>query len=61
MIEEVKYGKWVMKKEFNKKFIMSKKDEKDFWKAEKGWISGNKYVEIDVWIRDHYHANGKYR
>lgn len=30
MLEEVKYGKGVMKKEFNKKFIMSKKDEKDF-------------------------------
>ena len=30
MLAEVKYGKGVMKKEFKKKFIMSKKDEKDF-------------------------------
>ena len=61
MLDEVKYCKKVMKKEFNKPLKMAKEDEKKFQKAEECHICDKKYTDKDIRVRDHCHITGKYR
>ena len=61
MLDEVKYCKMVMKKEFNKPLKMTKEDEKKFQKAEECHICNKKYTDKDIQVRDHCHITGKYR
>ena len=58
MLDEVKYGKKVMKKEFNKPLKMTKNDEEKFQKADKCHICNKKYNKTDVKVRDHCHITG---
>ena len=51
MLEEVKYCKKVMKKEFNKPLRMMKDDEEKFQKAEKCHICNKKYTNKDIRVR----------
>ena len=60
MLEEVKYCKKVMKKEFNKPLRMTK-DEENFQKAKKCHICEKEYTEKDIRVRDHCHVTQKYR
>ena len=61
MLKEVKYCKNIMKKEFNKPLQMTKKDEKEFQKADECYICNKKYTDEDIKVRDHCHITGKYR
>ena len=61
MIEGSKYCSDVMKKCFNKKLVMTEKDNGDFKNSTKFWICDNAYVEDDVKVTDHCSATGKYR
>ena len=61
MLEEVKYCKNVMKKDFNRPLRMTKDNEKEFQKADKCHICEKKYNETDVRVRDHCHITGQYR
>ena len=61
MLDEVKYCKNVIKKEFNKPLKMTKEDEKEFNKAEECHICNIKYNDDDIKVRDHCHITGKYR
>ena len=61
MLEEVKYCKKVMKKEFNKPLRMTKDDEKEFQKSNKCHICEKEYTEKDIRVRDHCHITGQYR
>ena len=61
MLEEVKYCKKVIKKEFNKPLRMTKEDEEEFQKANKCHICNKKYTNEDIKVRDHCHITGKYR
>ena len=48
------------KKHFNKKLVISKKDNEDFENSSKCWICNNNYTDNDVTVRDHCQINGKY-
>ena len=61
LLDEVKYCKKVMKKEFNKPLRMTKEDEAKFQKANECYICNNKYTDKDIRVRDHCHITGKYR
>ena len=61
MLEEVKYCKKKMKKEFNKPLRMTKEDEEEFQKANECHICNIKYTNEDIKVRDHCHITGKYR
>ena len=61
MLEEVKYCKKVMNKEFNKPLRMTKDDEEEFQKADKCHICEKEYNKTDVRVRDHCHITGQYR
>ena len=61
MLEEVKYCKHIMKKEFNKPLIMTKDDEDKFQKAQECHICNKQYTKKDIRVRDHCHITGKYR
>lgn len=61
LLDEVKYCKKVMKKEFNKPLIMTKEDEEKFLKANECYICNKKYTDKDIKVRDHCHITGKYR
>ena len=61
ILQEVKYCKNIMKKEFNKPLRMTNKDEKKFKKADKCHICNKKYTNEDIKVRDHCHITGKYR
>ena len=61
MLEEVKYCKKIMKKEFNKPLRMTKEDEEEFQKANECHICNKKYTNEDIKVRDHCHITGKYR
>ena len=61
MLEEVKYCKKVMKKEFNKPLKMTKDDEEKFQKADGCHIREKQYNTTDVRVRDHCHITGQYR
>ena len=61
MLEEIKYCKKIMKKEFNKPLKMTKDDEKEFKKAKECHICDKKYSEKYIRVRDRCHITGKYR
>ena len=61
MLDEVKYCKRIIKKEFNKPLKMTKEDEKKFKKADECHICSKKYTDKDIRVRDHCHITGKYR
>lgn len=61
MLEEVKYCKKVMEKEFNKPLRRTKDDEEEFQKADKCHICVKEYNKTDVRVRDHCHLTGQYR
>ena len=61
MLDEVKYCKNVMRKEFNKPLRMKKEDEVKFKKADECHICNKKYTDKDIRVRDHCHITGKYR
>ena len=61
MLEEVKYCKKRMKKEFNKPLRMTKEDEEEFQKGNECHICNKKYTNEDIKVRDHCHITGKYR
>ena len=61
MLEEVKYCKKIMKKEFNKPLRMTKEDEEEFQKANECHICNKKYTNEDIKVRDHCHITSKYR
>ena len=50
-----------MKTHFNKKLVMTEKDDKDFENASKYWICDDIYVVVDIKVRDHSYINEKYR
>ena len=61
MLEEVKYCKAVIKKQFNKPLVMTKDDEQHFKTMDGCHICGEKYTDKDVHVRDHCHITGKFR
>ena len=61
MLEEVKYCKDVIKKNFNKSLVMTEDDQMRFKLMDECYICGEKYVEKDVRVRDHCHITGKFR
>ena len=61
MLDEVKYCKRIIKKEFNKPLKMTKEDEEKFQKADECHICNKKYTNQDIRVRDHCHITGKYR
>ena len=61
MLEEGKYCKAVIKKHFNKPLVMTEVDEQHFKTMNGCHISGEKYTEKDVRIRDHCHITRKFR
>ena len=50
-----------MKKHFNKKLVITKKDDKDFKNSTEYWICENHYINNDVKLRDPCHVTGKCR
>ena len=60
-IKESKYYMDVMKKHFNKKLVMTKKDNEVFKNSTRYWICDNDYVHNDVKVRNHCHITKKYR
>ena len=61
MLEEVEYCKAVIKKHFNKPLVMTQVDEQHFKTMDGCHISGEKYTDKDVRVRDHCHITGKFR
>ena len=61
MIGESKYCSDAIKKHFNKKLSMTKKDATDFENFSKLWIRDNDYVKGDFKVKDHCHITGKYK
>ena len=61
MLDEVKYCKRIIKKEFNKPFNMTKENEEEFQKADECHICNKKYTADDIRVRDHCHITGKFR
>ena len=61
MLEEVKYCKKIMKKEFNKLLRMTKEDEEEFQKVNECHICNKKNTNEEIKVRDHCHITGKYR
>ena len=51
----------MIKKHFNKEFVMTKEDNEDFENSAKCWICDNDYIDTDVKVRDYCHITGKYR
>ena len=51
----------MIKKLFNKKLVMTKKDYEDIEISTKCWICNNDYIDNDVKVRDYCHITGKYR
>ena len=61
MLDEVKYCKRIIKKEFNKPLNMTKENEEEFKKADECHICNKKYTADDIRVRDHCHITGKFR
>ena len=61
MLEEVKYCKDVIKKNFNKPLVMTEDDQMRFKLMDECYICGEKYTDKDVRVRDHCHITGKFR
>ena len=61
MLDEVKYCKRIIKKEFNKPLNMTKENEEQFQKSDECHICNKKYTADDIRVRDHCHITGKFR
>ena len=61
MIEESKYCSEVMKKHFNKEFVMTKEDNEDFKNSTKCWTCDNDYIDNYIQVKDRCHITGIYR
>ena len=61
MLEEVKYCKTVIKKQFNKPLVMTEVDKQCLKTMHRCHICGEKYTDKDVRVRDHCHITGKFR
>ena len=61
MLDEVKYCKEVMRRNFNKPLKMTDNDELSFKLEQKCYICEESYKDKDVRVRDHCHITGKYR
>ena len=61
MVKEGKSCSDVVEKHFNKKNLITKKDNEDFENSPKCWICDNNYVGDDVKVRDNCHITGKYK
>ena len=61
MTEESKYCSDMMEKHFNKKLVMTKKDNEDFQNSTTCRICDNNYIDNDVKERNHCHIFGKYK
>ena len=61
MTEESKNCSDMMKKHFNKEFVMTKEGNEDFENSTKCLICDNDNGHRDVKVRDHCHITGKYR
>ena len=61
MIEESKYYSNMIKRDFNKELVTTKKNNEDFENSTKCWICGNDYIDGDVKVSDHCHITKKYR
>ena len=61
LIEESKCCSDMMEKHFNKKFVMTKKDNEDFENSTNCWIWENDYIDGNVKVRNRCHITGKYR
>ena len=59
MIGESKYCSDVMKKQFNKERVMTRKDNQDFENCTKCLICDNDFTDNDVKVTDHCHITGK--
>ena len=59
MIEN--FLKEIIKQNFNKKMIISKKEQNDFENAISCHICNKEYNNKDVPVTDHCHVTGKYR
>ena len=60
ILEEYDYCKKIMKKHFNKNFVMSAEEEERFQLANSCWICNKLFDVGDEKVRDHYHVTGKY-
>ena len=61
LLEEQKEIKKIIKQNFNKKMIISKKEQNDFENAKSCHICNKEYNNEDVPVRDHCQVTGKYR
>ena len=61
MIESSTLCTDVMKQDFNKELVITKKDNKDFKSSNECWIWDKVYVHCDVKVRDHCHITAKCR
>ena len=55
MVDETKYYSEVVTKNVNKKFVLTRKDNEEFW------ICDNVSVDVNVKSRDYCHITEKYR
>ena len=61
MLKEVKWGKKMKNKHFNKDIILTRDDELNFKNADKCHICNKRYSEKDILVRNHCYITGKYR
>ena len=59
-MNESEYCCGVIEREFNKPYVMNKKNHKDFKKSTNCWICQKQYKDDNVKVKDHYHITGKY-
>ena len=60
MMEKSKCCTDIMKKNFNKELVITKKHDECFEKSTKCWLCHNVYFG-DVKVRDHCHVTAKFR
>ena len=61
MIKESKYYRDVMKKNFNKEFVVIEEDDEDFENSGKCWICDKSYDNGDLKVKNRCLITGKYR
>ena len=57
MLEKSKYYSNVMKKDFSKEFMITKKENEVFENSTKCWICDNASIDNDVKVIDHCHIS----
>ena len=61
ILKEYKYCRKIMRKHFNKKLIMSKKEEHLFQESKSCWICEKLFDNDEEKVRDHCHVVGNFR